>query len=275
MNRVDKQYMKRRTGQRSGKPADMRDVTPASSERGYRLFAPLYDWFFGYSLQHGRKHAIAALDARPGERILEVGVGSGMSLPMYPPGVSVFGIDISGKMLGKARRRLDRQKRRSAHTLLQMDVEHMAFAEASFDKAVVMYALSGFPEPLNAMAEVQRVCKPGATLVIVNHFFSARPVSRFFDVLLAPLYRLLRYRANLDSDLFLQQAKLELLERKPANLFGYSTVLVCRNHASNPPGPQQAPEFSGIDDADISALYRWISNSQPDRGGRIRERTSG
>ena len=219
----------------------MHDTNISASQRGYRLIAPLYDFVFGFPLQHGRRLAIAALGARPGERILEVGVGSGMSLPMYPKGVSVIGIDVSNEMLDKARKRVERGEPTRAQ-LLQMDGRHMSFADASFDKAIVMYAVCGFSNPVDVMAEVQRVCKPGATLVIVNHFLSARPLSRVFDMLLAPHYRLLRYRADLDADTFLQEANLELLERRPANLFGYSTVLVCRSNGSFKPEPTSTLE---------------------------------
>ena len=92
------------------------DPSITLSQRGYRLFAPVYDLIFGLSLQHGRRLAIAALDARPGDRVLEVGVGSGLSLSMYAPEVSVMGIDISSEMLNKARRRVARKKAsRAAH----------------------------------------------------------------------------------------------------------------------------------------------------------------
>lgn len=236
-------------------PKAWRDASISLSQRGYRLFAPIYDFVFGLSLQHGRRLAIAALDARPGDRILEVGVGSGMSLPMYPQGVSVIGIDISNEMLDKARQRVDRRKLSQTHTLLQMDVEHLDFAEASFDQAVVMYALAGFPDPVRAIAEVQRVCKPGATLVIVNHFLSRRPLSRLFDILLMPIYRIIRYRVDLDIDALLADADLELLERKPANLFGYSTVLVCRGRGASAPRPRRNPEPLELDAADTAVAH--------------------
>lgn len=213
------------------------DVTVNSSRRGYRLFAPLYDIVFGLSLQHGRRLAIRALDGRPGECILEVGVGSGLALPLYSEGVSVVGIDVSSEMLGKARRRARRRKLNQVNSLLEMDVEQMNFDDNSFDKAVIMYAVSGFPDPVRAMAEVRRVCKPGATLVIANHFRSTTALARFFDILLAPLYRLLRYRADLDALSFAQDAELDVVARKPANLFGYSTVLVCKNRGSEKPNP--------------------------------------
>ncbi len=211
------------------------EVTVATSRRGYRLFAPLYDHIFGLSLQHGRRLSVAALDLRPGERVLEVGVGSGLALPLYPGYVSVFGIDISNDMLGKARRRVQRRKLNQMQALLAMDAEDMSFVDASFDKAVVMYAASGFPDPLRAMAELRRVCKPDATLVIANHFRSETPLARLFDLLLAPLYRLLRYRADLDASSFAEAAGLDVIERKPANLFGYSTLLICRNRDGEEP----------------------------------------
>jgi phosphatidylethanolamine/phosphatidyl-N-methylethanolamine N-methyltransferase len=199
-----------------------------SSRRSYRLFAPLYDFVFGASLRHGRRVAIAALDCRPGERVLELCIGSGLSLPFYPRHASVIGIDLSSEMLAMAARRLRRLGAGPSCHLLQMSAERLAFADASFDKAVVLFALSGLPDPARAVRELRRVCRPGATIVIANRFRGATWL-RVFDVLLSPLYRLLRYRVDLDRDALLAQAGLELLEARPANLLGYSTVLVCRS----------------------------------------------
>lgn len=211
-----------------------REITVAASQRGYRRFAPFYDLFFGLSLRHGRLLAIEALDARPGERILEVGVGSGLSLPLHRRDVSVIGIDISAEMLNRARRRVQHRDLKQITALLEMDVADLSFVDASFDKTVIMYALSGFPDPLCAMAEIRRVCKPGASIVIANHFRSEGPLARFFDHVLAPVYRLLRYRADMQIERFVEAADLEILSRKPANLFGYSTVLVCRARVQVP-----------------------------------------
>lgn len=197
-------------------------------QRGYRLIAPLYDTIFGMALWHGRRLAVTALDLDPGERVLEVGVGSGLSLGMYPRLVSVVGIDISNEMLERARQRCELKRPALVAGLLQMDVQNMAFADNRFDKAVLMYTLSGFDDPLAALVEIGRVCKPGALLVIVNRFQSKSVWSRLTDRVLMPLYRLMRYRIDIDADAIVEQAGLELLERKPANLFGYSTVLVCR-----------------------------------------------
>ena len=110
-----------------------------SSRRGYRVFAPFYDFVFGLSLHHGRQVAIAALDCRHGERILELCIGSGLSLPLYPSDAHVTGVDLSSAMLAMAARRMKRLRARGARHLLQMNAEQLAFANASFDKAVVLF----------------------------------------------------------------------------------------------------------------------------------------
>jgi phosphatidylethanolamine/phosphatidyl-N-methylethanolamine N-methyltransferase len=200
-----------------------------SSRRGYRLFAPLYDLVFGASLQHGRRVAVAALDCRPGEKVLELGIGSGLSLALYPADAEVVGIDLSEEMLALARRRLARLPARAPRTLLAMNAERLELADASFDKAIVLFAIAGLPDPVRALRELRRVCKPGARLVIANRFRSASGRLRVLDVLLSPLFRLLRYRADLDGEAIVRAAGFELLESRPVNLFGYSTVLVCRS----------------------------------------------
>ena len=213
----------------AGRTPGTMQVTAELSQRGYRRFAPLYDFVFGLSLHHGRRLALEALDCRPGDRILDVCVGSGLSLPMYPPEVRVTGIDHSREMLARAARQVRRRRLTQVEALLPMDVGHLAFADASFDKAVALFAMPGLPDPVRAMREIARVCRPGATLVIANHFRSRRPLARLFDRLLSPLYHLMRYPPDLDLDAFVAAAGLDVIAMRPANLLGYSTVLVCRN----------------------------------------------
>lgn len=232
------------------RPGNEFEVTLETSRRGYRLFAPLYDIVFGASLQHGRRLAIEALGCQAGDRILEVCVGSGLSLPLYPEGVRVTGIDISHEMLAKAGRLVSQRQLNHVSALLPMDAGRMTFADASFDKAVVLFAMAGLPDPLRAMKEIERVCRPGAKIVIANHFLSRRPLLRVCDGLLSPIYRLLRYRADLDMDAFVAASGLDVIEVRPANLFGYSTVLVCRNRrrakrAVNPVRADQPSRESG------------------------------
>jgi phosphatidylethanolamine/phosphatidyl-N-methylethanolamine N-methyltransferase len=198
-------------------------------QRGYRLFAPLYDVVFGATLQPGRRAAIDALNCRAGDRVLEVCVGSGMALPLYPGYVRVTGIDISLEMLAKAEARARRERLTQVEAVMQMDAEHLAFPDASFDKAAVMFAISGLPDPVRAIQEIKRVCRPGATIVIANHFRSHRPLVCACEQALAPIYRLLQYRSDIELNEFVAAAQLDIINQRPSNFLGYSTILACRN----------------------------------------------
>jgi phosphatidylethanolamine/phosphatidyl-N-methylethanolamine N-methyltransferase len=142
----------------------------------YRRYAKVYDALFGPVLQPGRKAVMEALECRPGERVLEVGVGTGLSLPLYPPYVRVTGIDLSREMLEKARLRVGRRQLSNVEGLLEMDAEAMDFPDASFDKIVAMYVVSVVPQPARLLRELHRVCKPDGEIFIVNHVRSANPV---------------------------------------------------------------------------------------------------
>lgn len=215
----------------AGRPPAESRTTIELIQRGYHRLAPVYDIVFGASLQPGRRVALAALDCHPGDRILEVCVGTGLSLPLYPAWVRVTGIDISHDMLVRAAARVSARRLTQVDGVLQMDAEHLAFADASFDKAAILFAISGLPDPVRAMREIQRVCRPGATIVIANHFRSRRALHRIGERLMAPIYELVRYRPDLDLEEFVAKARLEVVRTRRANLFGYTTVVVCRNRA--------------------------------------------
>lgn len=142
----------------------------------YRRYANVYDAVFGPVLQPGRKAVIDALGCKPGERVLEVGVGTGLSLPMYPPSVRITGIDLSSEMLERARARVARRRLGNVEGLLEMDAEKMDFADASFDKVVAMYVVSVTDRPAQLLHELQRVCRPGGDIFIVNHVRSDNPL---------------------------------------------------------------------------------------------------
>jgi phosphatidylethanolamine/phosphatidyl-N-methylethanolamine N-methyltransferase len=142
----------------------------------YRRYANVYDALFGPVLQPGRKAVLEALECRPGERVLEVGVGTGLSLPLYPPFVRVTGVDLSSEMLEKARTRVRRRELTNVEGLYEMDAQAMDFPDASFDKIVAMYVVSVVQEPGRLLSELHRVCKPNGDIFIVNHVRSANPV---------------------------------------------------------------------------------------------------
>jgi phosphatidylethanolamine/phosphatidyl-N-methylethanolamine N-methyltransferase len=142
----------------------------------YRRYASVYDALFGPVLQPGRKAVLEALECRPGERVLEVGVGTGLSLPLYPPYVKVTGVDVSREMLEKARVRVHRRQLTNVEGLHEMDAQAMDFPDGSFDKIVAMYVVSVVPQPARLLTELHRVCKPNGEIFIVNHVRSANPL---------------------------------------------------------------------------------------------------
>ena len=138
----------------------------------YRRYARIYDTVFGPVLQPGRRAVLEQLKLKPGERVLEVGVGTGLSLQLYPRDVRVTGIDVSREMLEKARERVGRRRLENVDALLEMDAERMDFPDASFDKVVAMYVVSVVERPDKLLEELHRVCKPDGEIFIVNHFQS-------------------------------------------------------------------------------------------------------
>jgi phosphatidylethanolamine/phosphatidyl-N-methylethanolamine N-methyltransferase len=201
----------------------------AVSRRGYRRFAPLYDFVFGRGLHDARKLAIDALACERGERILEVCVGSGLSLDLYPEEVDVVGVDLSREMLSIAARRIEEHPVVGGRHLLQMNAERLCFADGTFDKAIVLFGVAGLPDPVRAMHELRRVCRTGARIVIASRFRSGPSWMSLYDFIASPLYRFLAYRSDLDRDQFVSGSGLIVENARTANLFGYATVLVCRN----------------------------------------------
>lgn len=158
-----------------------------AAREAYRRYAGVYDALFGPVLQPGRRAVIEALGCKPGERVLEVGVGTGLSLPMYPTWVRITGIDVSREMLVRARRRVEREALANVEALVEMDAEHMSFADGSFDRVVAMYVVSVVQHPERVMAELRRVCRPGGEILVVNHVRSANPLLGAIEKALAPL----------------------------------------------------------------------------------------
>lgn len=198
--------------------------------KAYRRYARLYDLYFGPVFQPGRRAVIERMHCRPGEHVLEVGVGTGLSLPLYPASVRVTGIDISPEMLERARERATRDALSDRIALHVMDAERMNFPDDSFDKVVAMYVVSVVPHPERLVDEMRRVCKPGGDIFIVNHFHSPNPLIGGVETLLAPLSRLMGFHPDFCLKTFVRQTGLEVLEKHPVNLFGYWNLLRARNN---------------------------------------------
>ena len=213
-------------------------------EQAYRRYARFYDVCFGAVFQPGRRAIVDRMDCGPGERILEVGVGTGLSLPLYPDNVSVVGIDISSDMLDQARVRQARCGLEHVVKLMVMDAENMAFEDDSFDKVVAMYVASVVPDPGRMVDEMRRVCKPGGQIFMVKHFHSSNPILGGVERLLAPLSKQLGFRPDFPLDRFLGQTGLDAMNIRPVNLFDFSTMVEARNNnqcADAIPAPAFAP----------------------------------
>ncbi len=203
---------------------DLRDTI-----RTYRLFSGSYDVVFGPVFHPGRKEAVRIVNDRPGQHMLEVGVGTGLSLPFFRPDSHVTGIDISEEMLAKARRRVEQQNLTHVDALHVMDAEHLEFPDNSFDAVLALYVASVVPSPARFAAEMRRVCIPGGTIVLVNHFTSENWALRFMEKRLAHLARHIGFHADFPLDTFRRESGLAIREVRPSNLFGYWRLLRCIN----------------------------------------------
>jgi phosphatidylethanolamine/phosphatidyl-N-methylethanolamine N-methyltransferase len=204
--------------------------------RTYRLFSGSYDIVFGPVFHPGRKDAVRIANDRPGQRILEVGVGTGLSLPHFRPDSRVTGIDVSAEMLAKARRRAERRRLTHVEGLHVMDAENLEFPDSSFDAVLALYVASVVPNPARFAAEMRRVCIPGGTIVVVNHFTSENLVLRLIEKRLGRLARHIGFHADFPFDMFQEDSQLSIREVRRSNLFGYWKLLRCVNEkpASNP-----------------------------------------
>lgn len=201
----------------------------SSIENTYKRYARFYDILFGAVFQPGRKAIINRMNCKSGDRVLEVGVGTGLSLPLYPKDVRITGIDISSDMLALAQIRTVHEQIGNVERLSVMDAENMAFDDNSFDKVVAMYVASVVPNPEQLVNEMRRVCKPNGQLVFVNHFHSKNPILKTLESLIAPLSKQLGFRPDFSLEIFLNNTGLTNAAVYPVNIFNFSTMLEVTN----------------------------------------------
>ena len=197
----------------SGPDAATRALSVAAVENDfvegvYDNLAKVYDLIFGPTLHPGRIQAIQHMNIQPGERVLEVGVGTGINLPLYPKQATVTGIDFSSSMLEKARERAARKGLRNMR-LLQMDAADLKFADDSFDIVYAPYLISVVPDPVKVACEMRRVCRPGGRIIFLNHFLSPNLVLSRLERLISPLTIHIGFKSDLDLPAFLAQADVK------------------------------------------------------------------
>jgi phosphatidylethanolamine/phosphatidyl-N-methylethanolamine N-methyltransferase len=197
-------------------------------QRAYELYAPVYDFVFDWIFAPGRTAAIKHLGLTPTDSVLEIGIGTGLNLPLYPPSVKLTGIDLSSEMLDKAVERVQTLTMPDV-TLKVMDATAMDFGDNEFDKAVATYTISAVPDPVAVLREVRRVVKPGGVIVLLNHYRSERRIIQTAEDLLAPVCTRLGWKSNLAMMPLLGQVGLtpELVAK--VNMFNGWRLVKCVN----------------------------------------------
>ena len=195
-------------------------------EAVYDKLAKVYDLFFGPTLHPGRLKAIQRMNIQAHERVLEVGVGTGINLSLYPRGCAITGIDFSGSMLEKARERIARKDLQNIR-LLQMDAADLKFADNAFDIVYAPYLISVVPDPLQVAREMRRVCRPGGRIIFLNHFLSPNPLLSRTERLISPFTIHIGFKADLDLPAFLAQADVQPVSIEKVNIPRIWSLVTC------------------------------------------------
>jgi|SRR5579872_5400792 len=196
--------------------------------KAYARWAPIYDLVFGAVFARGRKASIVAAE-RIGGRILEVGVGTGLSLPDYSWTNRLIGVDLSAPMLRKAKARAAEHRLTNVEGLAVMDAQRLGFQDGAFDVVVAQYVITAVPDPEATLDEFVRVVKPGGEIILVNHLGAERGLRAGFEQSFAPLARRLGWRPEFRFDRLAQWAArhggVRLIERRPMPPLGHFSLI--------------------------------------------------
>ncbi len=185
--------------------------------RVYENIAWFYDLTFGPALHPGRVDAIQRMGIKPGDRVLEVGVGTGINACLYPRDCVVTGIDLSDSMLEKARERVARKGVTNVR-LLEMDAADLKFNDNSFDIVYAPYLISVVPDPVAVVREMRRVCSTGGRIIFLNHFRSASRIGSWLERIISPFTVHIGFKSDLDLPAFLAQADLKPVSIEKVNI---------------------------------------------------------
>jgi len=197
-------------------------------ERAYELYAPVYDFIFDWIFAPGRQAAVKHLALERNDSVLEVGIGTGLNLPLYPPTCRLTGIDLSQEMLDKAVERVQTLAMPNV-TLKVMDATSLDFQDDEFEKAVATYTISAVPDPIAVLREMRRVVKPNGTIVLLNHFRSERRLPGHLEDLVAPVCTRLGWKSNLALEPLLTAVGLTPEVVAKVNMFNGWRLVKCVN----------------------------------------------
>ena len=204
------------------------ELDKAGIAKAYARWAPIYDLVFGAVFERGRKASIAAAE-RVGGRILEVGVGTGLSLPDYSRSNRLIGVDLSAPMLRKAKTRVLQHKLTNVEGLAVMDAQHLGFADAVFDVVVAQYVITAVPDPETTLDEFARVIRPGGEIVLVNHLGAEQGLRAILEGWFAPLARRLGWRPEFRWERLANWAArhggVRIVERRPMPPLGHFSLI--------------------------------------------------
>lgn len=198
----------------------------------YSIYSHFYDSFFGRIFQPGRRIASELMDVQPGEKILEVGVGTGISLPFYPKYAKVVGIDISQDMIKQAEER--KQSLNLFNIRLSiMDATRMAFRDAYFDKVIAAHSITVIPEPVETLKEMKRVCKKDAEFFFLNYAGSDNDIIARFEKAISPIRNKLGLGKAIDLEELLYSASFEIVFKDRVNIFKLCQIIKCKTLVHN------------------------------------------
>ncbi len=203
-------------------------MDPDKIERVYTSYAGFYDRVFGKVFHEGRESAIRNLNVQPNEQILEVGVGTGLALPMYPRHCRIVGIDVSEGMLARAK------EKAAAHQLdhvelHRMDAGAMQFNDDSFDTVVAAYVVTAVPDYRKVVNEMIRVCRPGGRIIMLNHFSNGNKVIAAVEKALSPITKHLGWRTDLSLTTVLEGTSLHIARNQRVNPLRLWALVECIN----------------------------------------------
>lgn len=201
--------------------AQQKSLNLFTVREAYRRWAPVYDNTFGMVASVARGKAVEQINLRRGT-VLEVGVGTGLSLPNYAPYLKVTGIDLSPEMLAKAEQRVEKTGLRNIAQLREMDAAQLDFPDESFNTVVAMYVMTVVPDPEKVMAELERVCVAGGEVMLLNHFSQEDGVRGWIERKMAPYAETLGWHPVFPMEKVMVRPRLQLIERKrlwPMGLF--------------------------------------------------------
>jgi phosphatidylethanolamine/phosphatidyl-N-methylethanolamine N-methyltransferase len=236
----------------------------AKVERVYTSYAKIYDRIFGKVFHEGRQSVIRNLDVQPDEEILEVGVGTGLALPMYPRHCRIVGIDFSEGMLDQAKQRA--AEHRMDHVQLhRMDAGAMEFKDDSFDTVVAAYVVTAVPDYRKVVSEMIRVCRPGGRIIMLNHFANDNKIIAAIEKVLSPITKNLGWRTDLALQTVLEGTPLHVARKQNVNPMRLWALVECVNGKNG----NGKTHINGAKNGIGSATYAHIN------GTRLSEHASG